>query len=206
MKTPARIALGLGLAGMLAAGAAIGLNQQNATALTEAPQAAAAQPSGPNTFAVDVGHSSSMFRIKHMGVANFMGRFNKFDGSYTLDPENLDAASVDTNSARRDGHVKAADFFDVANHPNITFKSTSAEANGEDSMLVRGDLTFLGITKTVDVKMNLIGIGDTPQGFKSGVDAYFKFKRSDFGNDTYVASGGLSDEVEVWISIEGVRR
>ena len=222
-----RIVLGIGIVATIGLGAAMAVNTTTALntataaapAITAAAHQAGAAPDAAkqvsHLFEVDAGHSSMIFKIRHLGVANFMGRFNSFGGSYTLDPANLesstfnftvDANSVDTNSSRRDGHIKSPDFFDVANHPEMTFESTKVEKKSDTHLLVRGDLTFRGVTKPVDVTIKIIGAAETQQGYKNGIDASFTFKRSDFGNDTYVANGGLSDEVEIMVTVEGVRK
>ncbi|MHC5024475.1 MAG: YceI family protein [Planctomycetota bacterium] len=205
--------LRLGLAAALTAGSlafAAGLAPSPV-----APVPAAPAPLEPSTFTVDTVHSSMVFKIRHMGVANFMGRFNEISGSYVFDPDDPSSASfdlripvtsVDSNSERRDRHLKSPDFFNVAEHPEMTFRSKSVKAHGEDLLRVSGDLTMHGVTKQLSVDMHLIGIGDTAQGFKSGFETTFTVKRSDFSMDTYVAEGGLGDEVQVTVCLEGLRK
>jgi polyisoprenoid-binding protein YceI len=195
-------------AGSLALG--VGLAPSPAAPAPATPDAAA-----PITFAVDGVHSSVMFKISHMGVANFMGRFNEIGGTYAFDPEDLatatfdvmiSAASIDSNNDRRDRHLKSPDFFNVAEHPELRFRSKLVKVFGKDMMRVSGDLTMHGVTKPITADMKLIGVGETAQGFKSGFEATFTIKRTDFGMDTYVASGGLGDAVEVTVCLEGARQ
>ena len=170
-------------------------------------------PTAPgDTYEVDSGHSSNMFKINHMGVGNFIGRFNKMDGTYTMDPAKLeastfeitiDAESVDTNSEGRDKHLRSPDFFNTAEYPTVTFKSTKVEKAGDNMLNVTGDLTFRGKTKPITAKFQIFPGKETRQGFKSGFEANFTLKRTDFGNDTYVAQGGLGDEVQVTVCVEG---
>lgn len=169
----------------------------------------------PAAFAVDAVHSSLMFKINHMGIANFYGRFNHIDGSYTIDETDVTnstfeftvkADSVDTNNERRDGHLKSADFFNVAEYPTITFKSTKVTKKGDNQITVTGDLTMHGVTKPVDVEMKLFTAKETRQGFKGGFESHFTVKRSDFEMNYGVAEGGLGDEVTILVAVEGVQK
>ena len=109
--------------------------------------------------------------------------------------------------ARRDDDLRSANFFDVANHPTITFKSTSVKANGKDSFVVTGDLTMHGVTKAVALPVTLLGEGKDPWGNeKMGLETAVTLNRKDYGltwNKT-LESGGLlvGDEVKVQIGIE----
>jgi polyisoprenoid-binding protein YceI len=172
-------------------------------------QPAAAAPSGQaaQAFQVDPVHSSVMFRIEHMGVCNFYGAFTDVSGSYTLDETpsfnfTVKADSVDTRSEARDKHLKSPDFFNAVEFPTITFKSTSAQKSG-DNWKVTGDLTLHGVTKPVTAELKTWQPKDTRQGFRSGFETHFTIKRTDFGMDTYVAEGGLGDEVTVLFAAEG---
>ena len=198
------------LLGAVVTAAVVGPQDANSTTT---PQAA--NDAGLDTFKVDKVHSALHFRIRHMDVSNFVGRFNSFDGTFQLDPDNLDQSSfqmevdlgsVDTNSEGRNNHLKNADFFNIAEENTATFRSTEVTSVDGKRFIVRGDLTFLGKTNPVDVQMELVGIGDTRQGYKAGIDATFTFKRSDFGNMTYVAAKALGDEVTMYITMAGVRQ
>ena len=110
------------------------------------------------TYAIDRGHSSVQFSVRHL-VSRTSGRFNEYAGSISYDPDHpgktaasatIQVGSIDTDNAKRDGHLKSADFFDVANHPLIAFKSTNAKTQG-DKILLSGDLTMHGITKKVEL-------------------------------------------------------
>ena len=119
------------------------------------------------------------------------GRFTDYTGTIQVDrakPENstveftIQATSIDTDEPRRDQHLRSADFFDVANHPTITFKSTSVKANGKDSFLVTGDLTMRGVTKPVTLPVTLLGEGKDPMGNeKMGLETAVTLNRKDFG-------------------------
>lgn len=166
-------------------------------------------------FKIDTLHSGVFFQIRHMGVTNFVGSFDKFDGSFNIDwesPENsfmdisVDAASVDSNNEKRDGHIKSNDFFTVKQFPEMTFVGQTFKKTSDDRMEIIGDLTFLGVTKPVTVETKLVGEGSTRQGYKMGIDSTFSFKRTDFGNSTYVKEGALGDEVTIWVNLAGVRQ
>jgi len=206
--------IAVAVAGVAVSGLSLGLVAQTVgqREVRPAPQSA---PAAGDTFTVDAGHSSNMFKISHMGVGNFMGRFNEMEGTYTLDPAKpeastfnitIDAESVDTNSEGRDKHLRNPDFFNTAEYPTITFKSTKVEKAGDNMLNVTGDLTFCGVTKPVTAKFQVFPGKETRQGFKSGFEANFTVKRTDFGNDTYVAQGGLGDEVQVTVCVEGGKK
>lgn len=166
-------------------------------------------------FKVDPVHSTLIFKINHMGVANFYGRFNDIQGTYVLNEANpanctfefqVKTENVDTGNKSRDGHLKSADFFNASEYPLITFKSTKVERKSEMVLNVTGDLTMHGVTKPVTADIKIFGAKDTRQGVKGGLDATFTIKRSDFEMSTYVAEGGLGDEVTLMVAIEGARQ
>lgn len=201
-------------ASVIVAGVAIGGLMAGMGVPTETAPAAA--PTEATRFKVDNVHSSVIFRIKHLGVSNFHGRFNKISGEFVWDgskPENstfnmtIDAASIDTNNQGRDNHLKSADYFNVKEFPEITFKSRSLARHGDDWELV-GDLTLLGKTREVKAKFVFNGEKDAGEraGYVAGFDAMFTIKRSDFGMNEGIANGGLSDEVGVIVGIEGRRQ
>lgn len=179
-----------------------------ASSILAAPQA------DEHTYSVDTVHSSVVFRIDHSGIAPFYGVFNEFSGTYQFDPDNPEKASfeitvkadsVDTRNEGRDNHVKSADFFNVTEYPEMTFKSTSVKASGKN-LKVTGDLTFHGQTKPVNVDMIYMGKSEGRRGVKTGFDVQFTFKRSEFGVDHYVAEGGLGDEIKMLIGLEGAKQ
>src|SRR5688572_4951863 len=181
----------LGMFGIVSVAAvSIGLAPQSGA---PAPKTAAA---GAETFSVDSVHSSLIFKIQHMGIANFYGRFNEIAGTYSVDQANpansrfdfkVPTASVDTKDAKRDGHLKSPDFFNATEYPEITFKSTKVVRGGDNQLKVTGDLGLHGVTKPVTVNMTLFPAKQTRQGYKGGFETTFDIKRTDFGMDTYVA-------------------
>jgi len=166
-------------------------------------------------YKVDALHSGVFFSIRHMGVSNFVGRFNEFEGAFNLDWESPDssmmhievsAGSVDTNNKKRDTHIRSNDFFNAKQFPKMIFEGTHFKKTASDHMEITGDLTFLGLTKEITVHTDLIGEGETRQGYKMGIDTQFVFNRTDFNNSTYVEEGALGDEVRLMVNFVGVRQ
>lgn len=163
----------------------------------------------PETYVIDPGHSSVQFRIKHF-FSKVTGGFQKFEGTIVYDadaPEKsevkatIDVASVDTNQAKRDEHLRAPDFFDTAKYPKMTFVSKSWKKTGSDTFEVTGDLTLHGVTKPVVLTARHLGSGEAMKGsFISGWEVRGTLKRSDFG----ITTGGpaVGDEVDIEIDVE----
>ncbi len=176
----------------------------------------AVPPAETATFKVDPGHTSVVFRITHLGVSAFYGRFNGVTGSVQWSKDDpsatsinitVDANSVDTNDEKREQHLKGPDFFSVKQHPTITFKSTKVTGSAK-SLKVTGDLTLLGKTKQVSFDATLVGeraLGKR-MGHRAGWEATLTIKRSEFGMKYAVANGILGDEVKLTISLEGIRQ
>jgi polyisoprenoid-binding protein YceI len=164
------------------------------------------------TYTIDPVHSSVGFSVRHF-LTKVPGLFTKFNGTITVDRDNLenssveatiDVGSVSTNNDKRDSHLKTPDFFDAANFSSITFKSTSWKKTGEGTFDVTGDLTIRGTTKSVVLKVDLIGFGPGMQGAQlSGWDASTTLKREDFGvNGPAFLGKALGSEVGVSITVE----
>jgi len=166
------------------------------------------------TFDLDSLHSGVFFKIRHMSVSSFMGRFNKVEGTFNIDWDNptgsfmditVDASSVDSNDAKRDKHLRSPDFFNTKQFPAIAFTGKEFNKTSGNTMEITGDLSFLGITRSVTATAELMGVGDTPQGYKVGLDITFKIKRTDFKNTMYLEEGYLGDEVELHAFLVGRR-
>jgi polyisoprenoid-binding protein YceI len=179
--------------------------------VTTAAGVATSAAAAAGVFAVDGVHSSVVFKIKHMGIADFYGRFNKVEGSFNLDKENatastlnitIDANSIDSNNANRDKHLKSTDFFSVAEFPAITFVGKEFKASGE-SFEVKGDLTMHGVTKSVTVTVSDTGRSSMKGIQMAGIGATFTIKRSDFGVNYGIENKALADEVTIMVSLEG---
>jgi len=171
-------------------------------------------PSPAAAYKVDPVHSSILFRIKHLDVAYFYGRFNEVEGTVALDenqPEksSLDirvvAESVDTHNEKRNTHLKSPDFLNVVEFPSIAFESKSIRKKAGDTYVAEGDFTLHGITHPLSIEFEKTGEGKDPWGgFRVGGHTTFTIKRSDYGI-TFMPDG-LSDEVEITISLEAVRK
>ena len=172
------------------------------------------------TYQIDPAHSIAGFTVRHMMVSNVSGAFAKLSGTVDFDSSNpsqskidvtIDPASVDTRNSGRDNDLRSANFFDVANYPAITFKSTRVEKAGEGKYRVVGNLTMHGVTKEVVLDVD----GPTPEvqaqgAFRAGASATTKIDRKDFGItwNRALDSGGVvvSDEVRINIEVELVRK
>lgn len=174
---------------------------------------AASTMAAPAAFNVDPVHSSVVFKIKHMGVSNFYGRFDKVSGSFNLDfakPETsalavvVDAASVNTNNSKRDDHLKSQDFFSAKEFAQISFTGKEFKKTGEHTMDVTGELSLHGQKKTITLPVEHTGSGKGMQGeARSGVGATFTIKRSDFGMSFML--NGVGDEVTLMVGLEGAQ-
>ena len=185
-----------------------------AAALVAVPSFAFAATS----FEIDPSHSSAQFSVKHLGVSNVRGEFDKVSGSITLDEKDItkstvqatiDATTINTREPKRDEHLKSADFFDVAKFPTIEFKSTKVEKAGSNEKLkVHGNLTMHGVTKPVvlDVEFPATEVKDPWGNSKRGATATTTVDRKDFGLNWNKAleAGGLlvGDDVKITIDLE----
>ncbi len=168
-------------------------------------------------YMVDATHSNVMFKVRHRGVSWFFGRFNEFEGAI-IESEDLaksgvafevKATSIDTRSAKLDGHLRSPDFFDVENHPMISFTSTKVSAGEDDDKArfkVKGELTLLGVTKEVDVDLEKVGENAGRRGKTVGYIASFTIDRGEFGMDYGLEGDGVGREVEMTISVEAAAR
>jgi polyisoprenoid-binding protein YceI len=184
-------------------------------AVLAASLALAAPVQAAETYQFDKAHTTVGFQVRHI-YTNVSGKFTDFTGTIQVDrakPESstvdftIQATSIDTSETRRDQHLRSADFFDVANNPTITFKSTSIKANGKDSWVVTGDFTMHGVTKSVVLPVTLLGEGKDPFGNeKMGLETGLTINRKDYGltwNKALETGGVLvGDEVKVQIAIE----
>jgi polyisoprenoid-binding protein YceI len=166
-------------------------------------------PSGE--YKLDDYHGYITFTYTHLGFSNPRVGFNRFDTKLTLDnsnPENskvevtIDATSIDSRVAEFNEHLNSADFFNTAEYPTITFKSTKVEATGANTFNVTGDLTILGTTKPVTLTTTINKAGNHPmQNVPAvGVSASTTLLRSEWGLGAYVPA--VSDEVELSIEVE----
>ena len=172
------------------------------------------------TYNVDPGHSSVTFKVRHL-FSSVTGRFEKFEGKVVYDEKDpkkssvegaIDASTINTNVAKRDDHLRGADFFDVAKYPKITFAKTEVTEVAKDGKTgkMRGELTMHGVTKPIVLDVSMLGKGKDPQGKERiGLQATTKVNRKDFGLEWNKAMEGggvlVGDDVTIEIDAEAVR-
>jgi len=159
-------------------------------------------------------HAFIEFKISHLGYSWLKGRFNDFSGELTYDeksPENssvsvsIKTASVDSNHAERDKHLRGSDFLEVSKYPTATFKSTKVVSKGKGKADIVGDLTLHGVTKSVTIDAVEIGAGNDPWGgFRRGFMGSTTIALKDFGINYNL--GPASETVELILNIEGIRK
>ncbi len=169
---------------------------------------------------LDPAHSSAEFAVRHMMVATVKGSFKALSGRVDLDEDSwedsrieaeIDATSVDTGVPDRDAHLRSADFFDVAQHPKIVFRSTAIDPDGADSGKIHGELTIRGVTRAVTLEAAYLGGIKDPWGNRRrGYSAETTLNRKDFGmnwNQVLDAGGVLvGDRVKIVLNIETVEK
>lgn len=165
------------------------------------------------SLTVDPVHSHVGFSVRHMMVTTVRGKFTAYRGTLDLDPADftrsrvegeIDVASIDTGNPDRDNHLRSADFFDAANHPKITFKSTSIARDG-DGYKVTGDLSIHGHTHSVTLDVEHAGTSKNPWGQTvTGVSATGSINRKDFGLvwNAVLETGGVAVSEKVKVEIE----
>ncbi len=159
-------------------------------------------------------HAFVNFKISHLGYSWLYGTFKDFDGTFSFDAANPEAskvnvtlktASVDTNHAERDKHLRSADFLNASKHATATFESTSVKSTGEGTADVTGNLTLNGVTKPVVIAAKFIGEGKDPWGgYRAGFEGTTTLTLKDF--DISMDLGPASQTVELIISVEGIRQ
>ncbi|MFC4726676.1 YceI family protein [Coralloluteibacterium thermophilus] len=167
----------------------------------------------PTTYQIDPAHTDVLASWSHFGFSRPTVRFGDVEGSVTYDPQNPAASRVEvtiplsglqTQSAEFNEHLADAQWFDMAQHPTATFRSTSVEAAGENRLSVTGDLTVRGETRPVTLDVTVNRLAEHPMRKKpaAGFDASVTLKRSDFGLGAYAPA--VSDEVQIAITVEAV--
>jgi polyisoprenoid-binding protein YceI len=184
------------------------------------PFAVAAQAESYN---IDPFHTYPHFEVEHLGTALLRGRFDKTAGKFTIDRAaktgsleiEIQAASVTTGDndragrpRTRDEHLRTPDFFNPAEFPTLTYRSTAIKFVGDNPDTIEGNFTLLGVTKPMALKVERWKCGPDPrmQGkrFMCGGNATGSFKRSDHGMKFGIP--GVSDETKLWISFYGFRQ
>lgn len=165
-----------------------------------------------DSYTIDPAHTYPNFTINHLGFSTMHGRFDKSQGTLTMDREKgtgsvevvVDMASVSTGFAKRDDHLRSPDFFNVAEFPEMTFKSTKVEFMGKGAK-VTGDLTIKGVTKSVVLDVDSINCGTHPFNKKTvcGFGATTSIKRSDFGIKYGLPT--IGDDMNITLEVEAVK-
>ncbi|MGH3853831.1 MAG: YceI family protein [Pseudonocardiaceae bacterium] len=170
------------------------------------------------TWDIDATHSAVSFSVRHLMVSKVRGRFNGVSGHLVTGADLLDSSgtaeidvnSFDTGNAQRDEHIRSADFLHAAQFPTITYRSTKILRDGED-LMVDGELTVHGVTRQVQLTVELTGFGPDPYGgTRIGLSATTKISRKDFGIDTELPLDGggvvIGDTVQISLDVEAVLR
>ncbi len=159
-------------------------------------------------------HASINFKIPHLGYSMLLGRFNTFEGKFSYDEKNpsrskvsvtIETASIDSNHAKRDKHLRSDDFLDVKKYPEATFVSTSIKTTGKKTAILKGKLTLHGVTRPIEMAIKEIGAGKDPWGgFRRGFEGSTTLVLKDY--DINFDLGPASKSVELYLSIEGIRQ
>ncbi len=187
------------------------------TTVTTTTAPATTIPTG--TYTIDPTHSRIGFVARHAMVTKVRGSFNEFDGTGSFDAENpaasrlqltIQAASIDTRNADRDGHLKSNDFFDMDTYPEITFASTAVEQTDDDEYRVTGDLTIKGVTKPVTIDFEYDGTAVDPYGnTRIGLEGKTTVNRKDWGVNWNAAldAGGVlvGEKVTLEFEVSAIR-
>ncbi len=171
-------------------------------------------------WALDPSHSELVFKVKHLMITNVKGEFRKIQGEVISQGNDfskasvqisIDASSVFTNDENRDGHLRAADFFDVENHKEISFKGSELTKLDDENYQLKGLLTIKGISKEVNLEVEFGGINKDPWGNeKAGFSVSGKINRKDWGLNWNAAleTGGVlvSDDVKINAEVQFVKQ
>lgn len=159
-------------------------------------------------------HASIQFRVKHLGISWLYGRFNDFAGRFSYDEKNpaasqvevvVKTASLDSNHAERDKHLRSTDFLDVAKYPEAKFVSTAFKDSGGGQAVLEGNLSLHGVTRPLSIAVEATGQGADPWGgYRRGFIGTTSLKLADFGINFNL--GPATREVELTLSVEGIRQ
>lgn len=159
-------------------------------------------------------HASIQFKISHLGFSWLKGRFNDFEGDFSYDADNpeaaeitvtIDTASIDSNHADRDAHLRSADFLDVEQFPQARFVSTDFIPHDDGEATLEGELTLRGITRDIAIDVEKIGEGEDPWGnYRVGFSGETEFRLEDYGIDYEL--GPASEVVYLELEVEGIQQ
>lgn len=170
-------------------------------------------------WAIDPTHSEVHFKVRHLVISTVTGSFTKFEGHVDTSADDFsdaevefsaDTASINTNHDDRDGHLKSPDFFDAFKYPKLTFSSKGFSRKGENSFVMKGDLTIKGVTREISLDVEMGGVVKDPWGnMKAGFEVTGKINRKDFGLiwNALTETGNMvvADEIKVHINVELVK-
>ena len=172
-----------------------------------------AGPAAAEDYVIDGAHTAVSFKVSHLGLSWTHGRFNDITGSFTIDPADASKStfsltiktdSIDTGIAKRDGHLRSPDFFNVKQFPTLSFQSTAVTAI-KDGYQVIGNLTLLGVTRPVTFALVGGRKSESPKGVgRTGYSTELSIKRSEFGMDKMIEA--IGDPVFISISFEGTKK
>ncbi|WP_432558576.1 YceI family protein [Granulicoccus sp. GXG6511] len=173
------------------------------------------------TWEADPAHSSFEFIARHAMVTKVRGKFTDFSVTIEADPENVEASSVevrirvaslDTSNDQRDTHLRSEDFFNVAQWPEIVFRSTAIEEIDDDAFTVTGDLTIRDVTKRITVPVDFTGVSGDPVAkvTRAGFEGGRRLDRRDFGLEWNVPldTGGVlvSEKITIEFEVSAVQK
>jgi polyisoprenoid-binding protein YceI len=170
-------------------------------------------------WTIDTAHSEVTFKVRHLVISNVSGKFTSFEGTVEADKDDFsdakisfsaDIESITTGNEQRDGHLKSPDFFDAANHPKLSFTSTTVSKVKGSDYLVKGNLTIKGVTKPVELEVEFGGVQKDFYGRTiAGFEVNGKINRQDYGLtwSAVTETGGIvvADDVKLHINTELVK-
>lgn len=171
-------------------------------------------PAQAAEYKIDHSHTFIEFKVIHLGFSWLNGRFDDFEGSFSFDPKagpdaqkinlTIDTASINSNHAERDKHLRSGDFLNVEKFPKATFVSTGYSGDASGGTL-SGDFTLMGVTKPIEITVKKIGEGKDPWGgYRAGFEGTATFDRRDFGMGYDL--GPKSNDVHLNLYLEGIRQ
>ncbi len=166
-------------------------------------------------YQIDPSHARVLFKVNHLGLSTYVGRFNEFDATLSFDPENLSASrleatvkttSVDLNDESLEDRLQGSSWFNTEVYPEVVFTTVSVSPINDSQMKFIGNLTFLGVTKPIEMLVTFHGGADNilTGKYTIGFSATGQLKRSDFGMDSYI--GVVGDDVFLEVYAEFLRQ
>lgn len=161
-------------------------------------------------------HAFIQFRVKHLGYSWLYGRFNEFSGEFTYDekrPEknsimvDIDVASIDSNHAERDKHLRGKRYLNTDKFPAAKFESTEYKVTGDNTADLHGKFTFHGVTNDIVIELEVIGGGPDPWGgYRQGFEGKATINPADYGLNLVKSLGETASEIELFLTVEGVKK